>query len=154
MTTAADRAMEGLVSETVSEFPLFSGLEESYGIVQAFSRDAAIDAAYSAVHAAVSAADFFASDMSETTKYSIVYVPTVVLDGELFRCSLTEDGDVSVRQIDMGWLLHRTANDTRCVHIVCESALDKFIDRAEETFKCLRIVLNKKRAGAPHPRVT
>jgi hypothetical protein len=59
MTTTAKHAIEGIVSKDVSAFPLFSGLEESYAIAQVFSKDAAIDASYSAVQAAVNAADFF-----------------------------------------------------------------------------------------------
>jgi hypothetical protein len=148
MTTAAASVVEGLVSKDVSRFPLFTGVEEGYAIVQAFRDAQAVDAAYSAVQAAVNAADFFARDMSESGKHSIVYVPTVVLDGQLFRCALQENGDVSVKPIEMGFLVYHTASDNRCVHIVRESALEKFIDRAEETFKSLRKSLKEKRAEA------
>jgi hypothetical protein len=139
MTTTATAAVKNLVLKDISGFPLFSCIAEHYAIVQAFSRELAIDAAYSAVHAAVSAADFFAADMSKSSKHSIFYLPTVVLDGELFQCSLGEGGEASVRPVDIGCLIHRTADHNKLVHIVRESALSKFIDRAEETFRCLRI---------------
>jgi hypothetical protein len=108
MTQAADLAFESLTSE-------------------------------SAVQSVVSAADYFAQSMGEKTKHSIVYVPTIIIDGELFRCSLNSSGDVSLQQIDMGVLIHRMAGvSSRCVHIVRESALDQFIDCAENTFQSLR----------------
>lgn len=110
MTRTAARAVECLVSKDVSGFPLFSGHEEGYAIVQALSRSRAVDAAYSAIQAAVSAADFFACHMSESAEHAIVYVPTLILDGELFQCSLSEDGDMSVRELDMGLLIHHTSS--------------------------------------------
>jgi hypothetical protein len=147
MTSTAAAAVRELDIDDISGFPLFSGIVEHYAIVQAFSRDAAIDAAYSAVHAAVTAADFFANWMSKSTQHSILYLPTVVLDGELFQCSLGEDGEASVRPLDMGCIIHHTADDNRLVHVVRESALDKFIDRAEATFKSLRIAVKRKPVG-------
>lgn len=142
MTIGAEAATESVYAEDVQGFPLFFGIEEGYGLVQAFSKDAAIDAAYSAVQTAVNAANFFASDLEG---HSIAYVPTVILDGALFRCSLAENGDVSVRQIDIGCVVHQSPDFSRCVHIVRESALDEFIDRSEATFKSLRTILKDRR---------
>ncbi len=144
MTRTAARAVESLFLKDVSGYPLFSGHEEGYAIVQALSKSQAVDAAYSAVQSAVNAADFFASNIIESTEHAIVYVPTVILDGELFQCSLSEDKDISVSELDMGLLIHHTSDLPRCVHIVRESALEEFIDRAETTFKSLWIDLKKR----------
>ncbi|HYX71478.1 MAG TPA: hypothetical protein VE732_01800 [Nitrososphaera sp.] len=145
MTRTAAQAVKDLDPKDILEFPLFSGVEEGYSIVQAFSNSVAVDAAYSAVQSAVSAADYFAHRMSEKTKHRIIYVPTIILDGELFRCSLTNEGGVLVEQADIGFLIHKTTADemNRGVHIVRESALLKFIDRAEMTFQSLRRILRK-----------
>jgi len=143
-TASITKEIQSLKSEDVSAFPLFAGIQEGYALVQAFSKDAAIDAAYSAVQGAIAAADYFARDMSETTSHRIIYVPTVLLDGDLFRCSLSENGDVTVQPLEIGVLLYNTADYSRCVHIVRESALEKFIDNAEMTFKLLRSILAKK----------
>lgn len=140
MTASAARIVKPLESKDVSSFPLFAGLEEGYAIVQAFSKDAAIDAAHAGVHAVISAADFFARQMSEVSGHGIVFVPTLVLDGELFRCRLSEGGDVSVQPVDIACLLYHSAGNPRstCVHVIRESSLETFIDRAERTFDALR----------------
>jgi hypothetical protein len=154
MTTYATQATEGLISQDIVDLPLFSGLKEGYAIVQAFSKDAAVDAAYSALQASVNAADFFAKQMSEEAEHSIIYIPTLVLDGDLFRCSLTKDGDVTVQQVDIGCLIHHTADGSRCIHIVRESALRKFIDLAEATCESLRSTLRKRRISSQNTPIT
>lgn len=155
MTRSATSAVECLASEDVAGFSLFSELEEAYALVQAFRKGDSIDAAYAAVQSAVNAADFFARSMSESTEHAIVYVPIVILDGDLFRCSLSKSGEATVYPVDAGCLIHNTANEfSKCVHIVRETALEEFIDRAEKTFKSLRISLQRKRnPNSPSRRV-
>jgi len=152
MTDTAARAVEQLESQDVSTFPLFDGLEEGYAIVQAFSNGEAEDEAFAAAGAVIRAADFFARDMSASTTHPIVYVPIIVLDGELFRCSLTESGDVSVTPSDFGCLVQHAAENpkigTTCVHVIRESVLGMFIDRTETTFNSLRAVLRNRRNQA------
>lgn len=148
MTDSATNALKGIAPEDASDLPLFSDIKEGYALVQAFSKESAIDAAYSAVQAATNAADFFAADMSKSSTSAMLYIPTVVLDGELFRCGLTPEGEVSLQQTDIECLVYIPADNPRmhsvCVHIVQESALDKFIDRAEATFNSLRDSLKKQ----------
>ena len=151
-TPMTDRALgtaRGLNDDDISSFPLFANLDESYGIVQAFSKDAAVDAAHSAVHSAISAATSFARDMSASTSHSIIYIPTVVIDGELFRCSLSEEAEVSVQPTDMGSLIYDSTENAMvnatCIHVVRESALEKFIDRAAATFDALRAMVKQRR---------
>jgi hypothetical protein len=144
MTQTAVNAVDRVSSQGVEKFSLYFGFEEGYGIVQAFTKDAAVDAAFSAVHAVVSAADYFAQSMSEKTKHSIIYVPTVIIDGSLFSCCLNGDGEVSIRELDIGFMIYKSATTSlsRCIYIVRDSALTKFIDRAEATFKSLRKTLS------------
>jgi len=149
MTESARRSVERLLPEDVSNLPLFSDIKEGYAIVQAFRKEAAIDAAYSAVQAAIGAADFFARSMSNKTSHSILYIPTVVLDGELFRCTLEEGAEVSLQQSDIECLIYDLAENptmsATCVHIVRESVLNKFIDLAEISFSSLRAALKQRR---------
>ena len=145
MTSRACEVTAPILEADIPWFPLFSGIEEGYSVVQAFGRETPADAAYSAVQSAVGAANFFAVDMDkDSSDHSIVYVPTIVLAGPLFRCSLSDKGDVSVLPINIGCVLHRTIDFNACVHIVRESALDEFIDRAEATFKSLRTILSAR----------
>lgn len=144
MTTLAEKAVAHLKSGHISKFPLFANLEEGYALVQALSKDEAINAAYAAVQGVIAAADFFAQDMSKSGSHRIIYVPTVILEGELFRCSLAENGGTRVQPLGVGALIHKTADrHWRCVHIVRESALNTFIDHAEITFKVLRSTLQR-----------
>lgn len=148
-TPMTDTFFESVVQRTdASHLPLFSDIREGYALVQAFSRDSAIDAAYSAVQGAASAAEFFAQNWSGPPKNFMLFIPTVVLDGELFRCSLTSEGEVLLEETEIGCLVYMPANNPRrtstCVHIVRESALDKFIDLTEETFSALRNLVKSR----------
>jgi hypothetical protein len=150
MTEAAKRMTEVLVNDDMPGFPLFADREEGYMLVQARlsqgagKDDGALDAAHTATLAAMTAADFTAARMSEATNYAIVYVPTIVVDGELYRCSLDDDGDVVVTEIDMGFLIHHTADDQKCMHVVREAGLERFIDMFEETFTSMNSLLRDR----------
>lgn len=146
MNGAAEKAIEHLISRGLisvglaSGFPLFSAHEEGYSVVQALGKSSGTDPAYSAVETAVSAADFFAG---RSTEHAIIYMPTVVLDGELYQCSLAKNGDISVREVDMGLLIHHRSDSPRCVHIVRESALTTFVSFADTTLNSIRVALKK-----------
>jgi hypothetical protein len=84
MTKTAVTAVKALTSENVGKFSLYSGFEEGYGIVQAFSRDGAVDAAFSAVYEAINAADYFAQSMSEKTKHPFFMYPRLLLTAICF----------------------------------------------------------------------
>jgi hypothetical protein len=99
------------------------------------------NAAYTAVMGATNAADYFSARTGERTTHPIVYVPTVLVEGDLFRCSLDKDGDAVVTEIEMGFLLHHTAEGIRGVQVLRESALARFIDMFQETFAAMERVL-------------
>jgi hypothetical protein len=144
MTDTAIGTLRGLAPIDVSKLPLFSDIREGYALVQAFNRESATDAAYAAVQGAVGAAEFFAKDMSAANGHDHLFIPTVVLDGEFFRCGLAPNGEVLLHPTEMETLFYMPANERRdsaCVHIVKESALDKFIDLSEATFSALRALL-------------
>jgi hypothetical protein len=148
MTDTAIGRLRSLAANDVSKLPLFSSIREGYALVQAFNRESATDAAYAAVHGAVSAAEFFAREMSAANGRDHLFIPTVVLDGEFFRCGLAPDGEVLLHPTEMETLFYMPAangrRDSACVHIVKESALDKFIDLSEATFTALRALLRTK----------
>ncbi len=132
---------KGLLSTDLpSGFPLFSAYEESYSIVQALRKSNAIDAAYSAVESAVGAADFFAG---RSVEHSFIYIPTVIIDGELYQCTLNEKGDILVHEVDIGLLIHHRSDSPRCVYIVRESALEKLVDFADTTLNSIRVALKE-----------
>lgn len=136
----------------IVRLPMFSDIREGYGIVQAFAKDQAIDAAHTAVVTVSNAANFFAKDMSGQG-HSIFFIPTVVFEGELFSCSLDGDANVVVKPLEIGVLLHTSTDDEgsnrgrSLVHIVRESALEMFIDRAEATFERIRRFLRPDSTG-------
>jgi hypothetical protein len=136
-------AMERIPFQDVPNVPIFDGTDEGYALVQTFSKEEAINAGYAAVQTVINAADFFANQMSES-RFNIVFVPVVVIEGGLFRGSLTEKGEIVIDPIEFGVLSHlRATYGPRFVHIVREASLVDFIGRAERTFTLLRSVAAK-----------
>lgn len=136
---------QGFLSHDLSDgFPLFSSYKECYTVVQALRKSNTNDVAYSAVESAVNAADFFADQSSE---HCFIYIPTVIIDGELCQCNLNEKGDISVHEIDIGLLIHHRSDYPRCVYIVRESGLTRFVDFVDTTLNSIRAVLKKAESG-------
>jgi hypothetical protein len=145
MTDTATNAIKPLTLEDILDFPLYSNVKEGYSIVQAFSERSAIDAAYSAVQTVINAADYFARWMSQKSEHSIIFIPTIILDGELFQCSLADDSNVSIEELESGFMIYKAANEIRSVYIVRETGLSAFFDTAEVTFQSLRSKLKRKK---------
>jgi hypothetical protein len=139
-TPKTSGAMAKIPYDEVPTLPLFENVDEGYSLVQALKTEKTEDptnVGYTAVQTVINAADFFASQMSE--ELDILFVPVVVIDGELFRGTLSEKGEVVIDPIEFGVLSHlRAIEGPRFVHIVRESALTDFISRAERTFALIR----------------
>ncbi len=143
-TSGALQKTSDIPFRRLPDLPIFEGIHEGYLLVQAFKNEDAVNAAYAAVQTVINAADFFASQMSGD-QFNILFVPVVVIEGELLRGSLTETGEIVIDPIEFGVLSHLRATEApRFVHIVRESSLDEFIIRAERTFAMLRALVLKK----------
>jgi hypothetical protein len=145
MTISAAAIVHDLSDDIISRLPLFSELKEGYQLIQARLNKTAEEAeatnnAHKALLQVTTAADYFAQEMShKADPFSTIYVPVIVLDGALFQCSLDEEGDAKLEEIEMGSVLQlKAAGGATCVHVVRRSALDLFFGRLESTFVGIR----------------
>jgi hypothetical protein len=82
-----------------------------YSLVQALGNENK-DAAYSAIHAMSNALQSMATNWDEhphRTDVVEIMIPTIVLSGRLFHCSLLEEGNINVSEITRGTLAWRHA---------------------------------------------
>lgn len=133
-------------NDKVQQLPIFSVPERpAYGVTQAFTTGK--DTCYSSVTSVSKAAFSTVVELDErkekemkvnklfrkTKNICSIVFPVVVIDGALFEAYLNESSDVSVGEIKSGTLLWRNpvvGMPHTIVNIVCESALDEFLNDA------------------------
>ncbi len=108
------------------------------------------DVAYKAILSAVKAARWEAQRAGETDEESILLAfPVVVIDAPLFKCTLDDNSDdLRLWRVDWGTLVWRNAvtrgeGTHTIVHVVTESALKEYADKAVQTIGTLSEVRKK-----------
>ena len=127
----------------VCELPIFQlPTAPGYGITAAFS-DSGVDAPYTAIMGAATAADSEAqagNKVEEARRFFAVHFPIVVTDAPLFACSLGNDNNPKLERVDktvLAWR-NRVYGPPYCiVHVVAASAMGDFVQQTKADFEYL-----------------
>ncbi len=126
----------------INSLALFQVRHVGYGVTQAFTngQDVPYQAVMGAIKAAVGRAIQLDNlpDAENRAKTFLcgICIPVIVIDGNLFECRVTADGQLGTTQIETGVIEWKSPNPTHSsplVYIVTKPALTKFIDIVSTT---------------------
>jgi hypothetical protein len=110
-----------------------------YSLRQALSN---ADVAYAAAATLAKACDDFVSrDDGQYTSVLSFAFPVIVIDGPLLRCSLEENGEVQLEEVDQGEFLFFLGDFGTCIRVVTAGRLTAFTHEAKQVADQLRAEL-------------
>jgi len=129
--------------EDILKLPIFLIPNRAgYGLIQAFSDH--VDIPYGAIMGAIKAAVAEVKEMDKfpaiSRRICLVSFPVVIIDGLLYECYLNKDGEVIIKEAEIGTLLWRNpivGMPHSIVNIVPMGYLDTFLKGAVKTARML-----------------